>query len=579
MAHGYGARAWSALFPYPKRCSTVLDIIYKNRKRIILVSAISALAGVANICLLFLVNRGIHTATKDLHSVLEFAAALVLMVAINLSSQIMLSRLSAGAFLRLREQLVQGITRLTSLQMERIGRPRLFTALTKDVPAVHDLIIVLPNYVFNATVVIACLVYLALASVRLLVVLVVFLGVALAVAKFGIAERGRRRFEARRRIEDELFRCYQAIIDGSTELKFNRSRQEQFVRQEVQEHAEKFRDATLAAELYWNMSNNWTTASIFAGLGGLLFISSLIGLDTGQQVVSTFVMVIFYLLGPLTILMDSSRITQAARLGIERLDALHLDTLGKESSDLTADSGPFQSLSVRGLTFYYENAESDRERFSVGPLDLDIHRGEIVYLVGGNGSGKTTAAKVLSGLYAKQSGSVLINGIEVIDQEAYFQYFSAIFQDYYLFEHLIPKRGQSLDEHAVTAWVEKLKLTDKVRVENGRLSTTRLSYGQRKRLALLIAFFEDSDIYVFDEWAADQDQEFREFFYTEFLPELKRLGKTALVVSHDDRYFHLADELVKFDRGVIVSKTRPLSRHRAVDDVDVDTKSHVGVQV
>jgi ABC-type siderophore export system fused ATPase/permease subunit len=90
-------------------------------------------------------------------------------------------------------------------------------------------------------------------------------------------------------------------------------------------------------------------------------------------------------------------------------------------------------------------------------------------------------------------------------------------------------------------------------VENGRLSTTKLSYGQRKRLALLVAYFDQSDIYVFDEWAADQDQEFREFFYREFLPELKQMGKTALVVSHDDRYFHLADKVVKFERGVIVS--------------------------
>ncbi|MBB6243703.1 cyclic peptide transporter [Rhodanobacter sp. MP1X3] len=500
-----------------------------------------------------------------MQSALEFVSVLVLMVAINFSSQLMLSRLGAVAFMRLRDQLVQGISRLTSLQMERIGRPKLFTAITKDVPAVNDLIIVLPNYVFNVAVVVSCLVYLALVSTLLLVALVVFLGVALAVAKFGIAERGRRRFEIRRHAEDELFRCYQAIIDGSTELKFNRRRQEQFVKQEVQEHAEKYRDATLAAELYWNISRNWTTASIFAGLAGLLFISSLIGIGAGSQVISTFVMVIFYLLGPLATIMDSSRFTQAARLGIQRLDALHLDVTSKESADLTAIARPFQSLSVRGLTFCYEKTDGHRERFSVGPLDLDIYRGELVYLVGGNGSGKTTAAKVLSGLYTKQSGTVLVNGIEVIDQEAYLQYFSAIFQDYYLFEHLIPKRGQELDERAVAIWVEKLNLTDKVRVENGRLSTTSLSYGQRKRLALLVAFFEDSDIYVFDEWAADQDQEFREFFYAEFLPELKRLGKTVLAISHDDRYFHLADKLMKFDGGVIVSTTHPMAERRAID--------------
>jgi ABC-type siderophore export system fused ATPase/permease subunit len=184
---------------------------------------------------------------------------------------------------------------------------------------------------------------------------------------------------------------------------------------------------------------------------------------------------------------------------------------------------------------------------------LDIARGEIVYFVGGNGSGKTTAVKLLTGLYERHAGTLQINGAEVVDPKAYFHYFSAIFQDYHLFETLVPKRGRQVDPKDVQAWVTRLRLTDKVSVEHDRLSTTKLSYGQRKRLALLVAYFEQSDIYVFDEWAADQDQEFREFFYCEFLPELKRLGKTALVVSHDERYFRCADTVVKFERGAIIS--------------------------
>ena len=125
----------------------------------------------------------------------------------------------------------------------------------------------------------------------------------------------------------------------------------------------------------------------------------------------------------------------------------------------------------------------------------------------------------------------------------------------------MPKHGESVDVEEVRIWVEKLKLTDKVSVENGRLSTTKLSYGQRKRLALLVAYFEESEIYVFDEWAADQDQEFREFFYREFLPAMKQQGKTMLVVSHDERYFHLADKVVKFDSGAIVSVVNNASAH------------------
>jgi len=532
------------------------DIINQSKKWILLVSAISALAGAANIWLLALVSQAVHASSNETSWIGEFIGVLVLMVAISLVSQTLLSRLSARTFFRLREQLVHGVTQLSAQKLEDIGRHRLYTALTKDVPAIHELIIMLPNYVFNFTVSVACLVYLAMVSVKLFLALTTLLLVALAVAKFVIADRAERHFQSRRRIENELFRCYGAIIDGSKELKLNRRRKDQFIHCELREHAEKYRDATLATELFWNMSSNWATASIFAGLGALLFLSSSLGIagPEGRQAMTTFVMVVFYMLGPLTILMNSFRTIHAAKVGVQQLSALQLDTEERSQSDATAAVEPFHSLSVRGLSFHYSNDANDGfGDFKVGPFNLEIARGEIVYLVGGNGSGKTTAAKLLTGLYRRQGGTILINGREVSDLETYFQYFSAVFQDYYLFETLLPKQGGYIDPQEILTWVEKLKLTDKVTVENGRLSTTKLSYGQRKRLALLVAYFDQSDIYVFDEWAADQDQEFREFFYREFLPELKQMGKTALVVSHDDRYFHLADKVVKFERGVIVS--------------------------
>jgi putative pyoverdin transport system ATP-binding/permease protein len=97
-----------------------------------------------------------------------------------------------------------------------------------------------------------------------------------------------------------------------------------------------------------------------------------------------------------------------------------------------------------------------------------------------------------------------------------------------------------------------LQLSHKVQVKDGSLSTTELSQGQRKRLALLTAYLDDRPIYLFDEWVADQDPFFREVFYQQILPELKKRDKAVLVISHDDRYFHLCDRLIKLDYGQIV---------------------------
>ena len=196
----------------------------------------------------------------------------------------------------------------------------------------------------------------------------------------------------------------------------------------------------------------------------------------------------------------------------------------------------------------------DCKLVTVPPIDLTLSPGELVFIVGGNGSGKSTLAKLITGLYVPDAGEILLDGILVDDRnrELYRQLFSTVFADFYLFERLLGLGLQDLDAQAKT-YLEQLQLTHKVTIENGKLSTTALSQGQRKRLALLTAYLEDRPIYLFDEWAADQDPFFREIFYQQLLPELKQRGKAVLVISHDDRYFHLADRLLKLDYGQIVN--------------------------
>lgn len=91
-----------------------------------------------------------------------------------------------------------------------------------------------------------------------------------------------------------------------------------------------------------------------------------------------------------------------------------------------------------------------------------------------------------------------------------------------------------------------------VSIENGRLSDVRYSQGQRKRLALLMAVSEKRGCLLLDEWAADQDPRFRKFFYRELLPLLKQQGVTVVAITHDDRYFDMADRLFKMDSGRLI---------------------------
>lgn len=196
-----------------------------------------------------------------------------------------------------------------------------------------------------------------------------------------------------------------------------------------------------------------------------------------------------------------------------------------------------------------EYKENEGKCFKVGPINYQFKSGQIVFITGGNGSGKSTLFKLITGLYPLDSGNITINGEEV-NCSMLSENCSAIFSDFYLFKKLYGI-DYSNKEGFISKYLKLFKLDEKVNVLNGSFSTTKLSTGQKKRLALLVSYLEDRQIYLFDEWAADQDPEFRKFFYFTLLPGLKEKGKCVIAVTHDEHYFNMADKVIKMDMGKI----------------------------
>jgi putative ATP-binding cassette transporter len=227
----------------------------------------------------------------------------------------------------------------------------------------------------------------------------------------------------------------------------------------------------------------------------------------------------------------------------------------------------WEQIDFHGVTHAYRSPLAPHG-FVLGPLDLTLVRGETVFVIGGNGSGKTTLAKLLTGLYVPEGGEVRLDGrpIAADNREAYRQLFSVVFDDAVVFDSLWGMDAGDRDRRA-HEYLRQLELEHVVTVTNGAFSRTALSRGQRKRLALLTAYLEDRPIYVFDEWAADQDPAFRKIFYRNLLPELKRRGKTVVAITHDDRYFASADRIVKLEDGKVVE----LLRHEALENVQFQT--------
>lgn len=269
------------------------------------------------------------------------------------------------------------------------------------------------------------------------------------------------------------------------------------------------------------------------------------------------VAVAIFCVGPVTAVTSAAPLFDKANVGLghvfeleKRIDASttqHSAGVEGEASDFRS----FREIALGNLSFNYRS-ETGASLFKAGPWNLTIARGEIVFLVGGNGSGKSTALKLIGGLYRPDSGGIWVDGVEVTNAtlQPYREMFTAIFTDFHLFERLYGL--EHVDPEQVSMLLRYMGLDEKVSFSDGRFSTQELSTGQRKRLAMVVALLEQREIFLFDEWAADQDASFRDVFYKILLPALKRTGKTVIAVTHDDRYWNCADRCITLDVGTIV---------------------------
>jgi putative pyoverdin transport system ATP-binding/permease protein len=537
----------------------LISFLVRYSPRIVTLAALAGIvSGVSNAALLAIFNvalKGEGYSTRAI--ILGFAALCLFLPLTRFVSEVLLTRLAQGALFDLRMRLSRKILAAPLRHLEELGAPRLMSALTDDIPVITNTLVAVPLLCINVAIAVSGLIYLGYLSWSVLLIVLAF--VALGVVTYQVpVTRAMRSFRLAREKGEKLLKHFRAMTEGAKELKLHHHRREAFLSESLEATASSMRQHNITGMTVYTAAASWGQILVFVVIGMVLFVLPSFR-EVSPQALTGYTITLLYLMTPFQVVMNTAPTLSRASVALQKVKDLGVELEARGSEEAPPPefpaSRPFRKLELVGVTHAYRR-EGEKENFVLGPVSLSLAAGELVFVAGGNGSGKTTLAKLVTGLYVPEAGEVQLNGEPVTDsnREFYRQHFSMVFSDFFLFESLLGLHSPDLDERAHT-YLTRLQLGHKVEVKDGALSTTELSQGQRKRLALMTAYLEDRPVYVFDEWAADQDPVFKDIFYRQLLPDLKGRGKAVLVISHDDRYYDVADRIIKLEYGKVEYET------------------------
>jgi putative ATP-binding cassette transporter len=510
---------------------------------------LAALSSCSNTAILALINHAIVNQTDvelRIITFLGFAASILCFRAAHKSLIIGTSTLAESTIHSMRVRFLDRIQAVNLRDVERLNREDIYVCVNSEMEIIADAAFTFTTIIETTLILAVTMAYLALLSI---IGFMCVLGFVLVATMIHL--RHSKLINSEHQVifglESMLLGGFTDLIDGFKEVKMNTMRSSELV-----DKAKNASRLVFERKMVLNnvLASNHINSQIayFGFMTAIVFLTPIIWSESGKNVVTTAVSALF-LIGPTFALINS--IPSLQKINAAATAILALETrIGKidprigEETSMRAISAKFDTISMNQVTFQYDNGKGG---FKFGPINLKINCGQIVFITGGNGSGKSTLLKLLTGLYTPNEGVLMIDGQQITTENvvSYRNLFSAIFSDYHLFKTLygIPES----DPHEVDSLFRLVELEKKTHLAGRSFESIDLSSGQKKRLALIAVLLEHRPICVFDEWAADQDVHFRKKFYNIILPWLKKMGKTVIAVTHDEKYFDIADFRLNLD--------------------------------
>lgn len=541
-------------------------ITTKAPNRVFLSIVLGVIAGLLYAAIIPIVLTSIgdsHTANSSLNDVTEYLGVEVInpkigllffaiCIAILLTrslSEIMLAHVAITLAKDVREKYYERITSAPIESLEKVGSSRLIASINIDIPQLVDGARIFPGLLVNCATLFGMLFFLFYLDANILQLVIIAIVVGAICYRVPML-LGETLFRKVRDARDSLQSSIDGLIMGSKELKSDKLKSDKYVFQVLHPLERNIEDKEKKAQTIIRATMNFGDMLSFLVIGIVVFVATNYYAIPAQELVAV-VMVLLYIAGPVGFILNAIPDLVVASVSNRKFNQLMAEIPDEGFNKTIIDLKPFTAIHFRQVSYQYQ-AQTGERGFCVGPIDLTVSRGQVTFIVGSNGSGKSTFSKVMTLHYTPTSGEIWFGDNQVLPENANScrRQICAIYTDFYLFERLLLPVSEEILQKA-RKYLSALQLESKVSISDGKFSTLLLSDGQRKRLALLVAFLEDKAVYLFDEWAADQDPVFRKVFYRELLPELKRQNKVVIVISHDDQYFEQADQLVYMEQGVL----------------------------
>jgi putative ATP-binding cassette transporter len=520
----------------------------------------SALGGISTAAVLASINAGVQSVNNgnkpSLWAATLFLVALFLFMKTQAYVTITATAEIEGIIHRLRLRIMDQIRHSELLALDNIGLARIVASVTGDTQILTQASNMLCFTIQGAVLIFFVSIYVAylsLAAFLMTFVIVFGAGIMFHLKNRRLSEQKAESAAWERRLFDRLT----DFLDGFKEVRLNSARSADLFEDaaDVSRVAANIKIRT-QAETFKMIVNS--QISMYVLLGAVVFVAPTLSDSLGGASISKATTALLFVVGACFGLVQSIPILLNANAAASRIEELEttLRAAGSPAAQAVTIPKRFEKIEMRNITFRYVDKFSDAA-FKIGPIDFDLQPGELVFITGGNGSGKSTFLRVLSGLYPPNSGEITLDGVRVDDhnRDTYRALMSAIFFDYHLFQRLYGIPQEQVGE--LESLLAQFRLSDKTGLVNGEFRTLDLSGGQRRRLALIVSLLEKRPILLLDEWTAEQDPEFRRKFYDELLPDLMAAGATIVVITHDDRYL---DELtlrarrVRMDEGRVVEQ-------------------------